>query len=215
MDTDAAETCDRPKPLYLFEVADLLDHVVQRARCSPKPLIVGLDGRSGVGKSTLARVLADSLHTAVIEGDDFYAGGTELRADTAESRAKACIDWTRQRAVLEAFAGGRVAVWRSFDWDAFDGRLRDEPSMLEPRPIVILEGVYSARPELADLLDLCVVLTAPDEVRIARLAAREGAIGPWETQWHDAEEYYFEHIMPLSRFDVVMASGHDDTGCPL
>jgi uridine kinase len=54
--------------------------------------------------------------------------------------------------------------------------------------IVILEGVYAARPELADLLDLRVMLAVPDEVRTARLMAREGTIGPWEQQWHDSED---------------------------
>ena len=135
------------------------------------PLIVAVDGRSGVGKSTLARTLAERVEACVIEGDDFYAGGIELRADSAVARAAACIDWTRQRSVLEGLAAGREACWRAFDWDAFDGRLRDEPTRIGPRPIVILEGVYAARPELADLLDLRVALLAPDDVRLARLAA--------------------------------------------
>jgi uridine kinase len=141
------------------------------------PLIVAVDGRSGVGKSTLARTLAERVEACVIEGDDFYAGGIELRADSAVARAAACIDWTRQRSVLQGLAAGREACWRAFDWDAFDGRLRDEPTWIGPRPIVILEGVYAARPELADLLDLRVALLAPDDVRLARLAARDGAIG--------------------------------------
>ena len=168
------------------------------------PLIVAVDGRSGVGKSTLARTLAERVEACVIEGDDFYAGGIELRADSAVARAAACIDWTRQRSMLQGLAAGREACWRAFDWDAFDGRLRDEPTWIGPRPIVILEGVYAARPELADLLDLRVALLAPDDVRLARLAAREGAIGPWERQWHEAEDFYFKSVMPPDAFDVAI-----------
>jgi uridine kinase len=74
---------------------------------------------------------------------------------------------------------------------------------------VILEGVYAARPELADLLDLSIVLMVPDEVRLASLAAREGTIGPWERQWHEAEELYFEAVMPTAIFDVVVAASED------
>jgi uridine kinase len=173
------------------------------------PYFVAIDGRSGVGKSTLASALAHRLGAVVIEGDDFYAGGVELRSDDPASRASACIDWTRQRSIIEALAAGRMAHWRAFDWDAFDGRLRDEPTKIVPAPVVILEGVYAARPELADLLDLRVVLIAPDEMRLARLVAREGAIGAWERQWHEAEEFYFASIMPTASFDVAVTASGD------
>jgi uridine kinase len=81
--------------------------------------------------------------------------------------------------------------------------------MLEPRPVVILEGVYAARPELADLLDLRVALVVPDEMRLARLITREGTIGPWERQWHEAEEFYFEAVMPITSFGIVLPSSGD------
>ena len=55
-----------------------------------------------------------------------------------------------------------------------------------------------------DLLDLRVALLAPDDVRLARLAAREGAIGPWERQWHEAEDFYFKSVMPPDAFDVAI-----------
>lgn len=182
----------------------LVEMITQLAQQKGRPFIVAIDGRSGVGKSTLAKVLTERLDTCVIEGDDFYAGGIELRTDRPASRAAACIDWTRQRSVLEALRAGREARWRAFDWEAFDGRLYDEPTEIRPRPVVILEGSYAARPELADLLDLRVALVVPDEVRFARLAAREGAIGPWERQWHEAEEFYFEAVMPTAKFDMVV-----------
>lgn len=188
----------------ISEVADLAGRIKQLVEFGRKPLLVGIDGRSGVGKSTLARVLANHLDAAVIEGDDFYAGGIELRTDSPESRAAACIDWTRQRSVLEALSAGRPAYWRPFDWEAFDGRLRDEPTKLAPRLVVILEGVYAARPELADLFDLRVAVVVPDDMRLARLAAREGTVGPWERQWHEAEEFYFREIMPADVFDIVL-----------
>ena len=68
---------------------------------------------------------------------------------------------------------------------------------------VLLEGVYSARPELADLLDLRVLVDAPDDIRASRLLAREGTLGPWEQQWHEAEDHYFRTIMPQNQFDAI------------
>ena len=169
-----------------------------------RPFIVALDGRSGSGKSTLARMLAAEGGVAVIAGDDFYAGGVGLRVDSPEDRVAACIDWTRQRAVLLALRDGREATWRAFDWDAFDGRLCKEPTVIAPRPVVVLEGVYAARPELADLVDLRLQVHVDDACREGRLLAREGTIGPWERQWHDAEAHYFTHIMPPAAFDAVL-----------
>jgi uridine kinase len=68
----------------------------------------------------------------------------------------------------------------------------------------VLEGAYSARPELHDLVDLRVLLVVSDATRRARLLAREGNIGRWETQWHEAEDWYFAHVAPTSSFDVVV-----------
>lgn len=168
-----------------------------------RPYVVAIDGRSGVGKSTLSATIAETLQASVIEGDDFFAGGIEIRTDSPAQRAADCIDWTRQRAVLDALRHGDDAAWRAFDWDAFDGRLRSTVTTLSPRPIIILEGVYAARPELADLIDCKVLATLADELREERLVMREGTIGPWERQWHEAENYYFEKIMPTRRFDVI------------
>jgi uridine kinase len=167
------------------------------------PFLIALDGRSGAGKSTLAAMLADSLGAAVIEGDDFFAGGTGLRSDTPADRAADCIDWPRQHAVLDNLRQGRAAKWRAFDWKAFDGRLHSRVSELSPRSIVIVEGVYSARPELAELIDMKVLVSATDAVREARLLAREGSIGAWERQWHEAEAHYFKEVMPSDRFEAV------------
>ncbi|MFN3592266.1 MAG: hypothetical protein ACK4TG_08770, partial [Thermaurantiacus sp.] len=84
-----------------------------------------------------------------------------------------------------------------------DGRLADAPTQAEPIGIILLEGVYAARPELADLMDLTVLIDIDDMERLARLRAREGEIGPWEQQWYAAETHYFEKSMPVDKFDFV------------
>jgi uridine kinase len=191
--------------LSLDNPSTLRELIADRVPAFSRPLVVAFDGRSGAGKSTLAAALAGTLNACVIEGDDFYAGGTGLRGDGPEARACACIDWTRQRPVLEALRGGRAAGWRAFDWKAFDGRPCDSPTVRAPKPVVILEGVYSARPELTDLVDLKVFVEANDEVRMARLLAREGEISLWERQWHEAEEHYFARTILRADFDVVLS----------
>ncbi|WP_374426604.1 uridine kinase [Tabrizicola sp.] len=178
--------------------------ILKAARKTSGPLVVAIDGRSGTGKSTLAEALAERLGATVIEGDDFYAGGTGILGDTPQSRAARCIDWQAQRRVLTALRAGHPASYHAFDWDAFDGSLATKATEVAPAPILILEGAYSARPELRDLVDLSILATVPPALREARLLQREGDIGPWERQWHEAEDWYFAHAAPEAGFDLVL-----------
>lgn len=188
--------------------AELGEQIAESARNSTKPYIVAIDGRSGAGKSTLARLLTEKLGAVVIDGDDFYSGGTvaEWKSMTPAERAARCMDWQRQRAVLEALARGESATWHPYDWIADDGRLSVRSSTVHPASVVILEGAYSARPELADLLDLRVLLDAPDEVRRRHLNQREGEHYrvEWDALWAAAEQWYFDNVMPRETFDLVI-----------
>lgn len=71
---------------------------------------------------------------------------------------------------------------------------------------MILEGAYSARPELADLLNLRVLLDVPDDTRQSQLTAREGDRYrmQWEARWAEAEEFYFLSVMPPQAFVLVI-----------
>jgi hypothetical protein len=64
--------------------------------------------------------------------------------------------------------------------------------------------VYSCYPDLADLLDIRILLVVADPVREHRLLQREGMIGPWERQWHEAEEWYFANLTIADDFDLVI-----------
>ena len=173
-----------------------------------RPLIVAIDGRSGSGKSTLAAAVATHIDAAVVPGDDFYAGGTAEEWDrrTAVEKADGCVDWRRQREVLEAARRDEPLRWRSFDWEAFDGRLDTEVRTLPSAHVVILEGAYSARPELADLVDVRVLLDTPNDRRRRQLLDREGDDyrADWEGRWSEAEDHYFGTVVPPESFDLVI-----------
>ena len=185
------------------------------------PLFVGIDGRSGAGKSTLAAAIATEFAESdpgvalvtVIEGDQFYAGGSAESWDhrTAAEKADQVIDWRRQRHVLEQLRARGVAEWYPFDWEAEDWDrdsvpLASEPIVARAGSVVVLEGAYSCRPELHDLLDLRVLVDIPREVRRRRLLEREGDAyrSDWEARWGAAEDWYFGTIMPPERFDLLL-----------
>jgi uridine kinase len=127
-------------------------------------------------------------------------------------RARDVIDWARlRRCALEALRAGRRAAWHPFDFAAgerADGSYGMSPHVeeREPAPIIVVEGAYSSRPELADLIDLTVFVDAPESVRRARLAARKeaGFLEAWHERWDAAEAYYFREVRPKESFDVVV-----------
>jgi hypothetical protein len=76
----------------------------------------------------------------------------------------------------------------------------------DPAAVVVLDMVYSGRPELADLVDLAILVALDDEERRARLLAREGTpyMERWWAVWDPAEEYYFGEVRPPASFDLVL-----------
>jgi para-aminobenzoate synthetase len=167
---------------------------------------VAIDGRSGVGKSTLAELLAKRLDALVISGDDFFSGGVTLCNDPPSVLAEVCIDWRSLKEVVKTLSTNGEAHFLPFDWEAFDGSKRSDPVVLEACAIIIVEGVYPARPELRKIVDFSVLIDIPEDLRRQRLIKREGEIGAWERQWHLAEHWYFEKRSRREDFDVVITS---------
>lgn len=200
---------------------NLIPWLRTRLATGGEPTIVGIDGRSGGGKSTLAAAVSATFHgepgeadpVTVIEGDQFYAGGSAAAWDrqTAAEKADRVIDWRRQRDVLAELRTHGIAEWHPFDWEAPDWDaevvpLATEPIVARATPVIVVEGAYSCRPELHDLLDLRVLLDVPRDVRRRQLLAREGQAyrADWEARWGEAEDHYFGTVMRPGRFDLVL-----------
>ncbi len=190
-------------------------------------LVVAVDGRSGSGKSTVVAEAAALLTSTVgqrpvptivvIDGDEFYAGGSAATWDerTAEQKVAGGIDWRRQREVLTALRETGSASWRAFDWNSDDWDSDDAPLAGELRSVtvagdtvVLIDGAYSARPELTDLVDIRVLIQAPEASRRRRLQRREGVDyeSDWTGRWASAEELYFGSIVPADDFDLIVAN---------
>ncbi len=183
--------------------------VRQRLPGRGAPLLVALDGGSGAGKSTVAGALAELFSATVVDGDDFYAGGTSVEWDarTPAANADHCIDWHRLRAeALEPLLGGVSATWHPYDWNGPGGLLATTRTC-QPSSVVILDGAYSSRPELADLLGLAILVDAPAGERHRRVVGRDSPMDDsWFARWDAAERYYFTYIRPASAFDLVVSS---------
>jgi molybdenum cofactor guanylyltransferase len=189
-------------------VLSIMDVVTERqAGSSGSPVVIAIDGPSCAGKSILATALALRSGAAVVEGDDFYRltlqGLTvpqrEAMSDAAV--ADAVIDWERLRAeALLPLQARRSATFQPYDWDADDGRLAP-PKIIPPADVIIVEGVYAARPELTDLVDVAVYLGVDPQVRARRYAEREND-PDWQRFWGRGEAHYFRAVRPAASFDI-------------
>ncbi|MYW63405.1 AAA family ATPase [Streptomyces sp. SID8379] len=193
-------------PTGADKVAAALD-----ARTRDGFVLVALEGMGGSGKSTLAEALAGLCAATVVHGDDFYRpmDPGERAALTPEEGVDRYFDWQRLRdEVLAPLTAGRDAVYRRYDWGS-GGLAPDETHPVARTGVVVVEGVYTARPELAGFYDLVVYVDTPPEESMRRLRERGHDHGPldWEARWRVAEEHYVATTRPRERADLVVP-GH-------
>jgi uridine kinase len=170
----------------------------------PGILVVAVDGHGAAGKSTIAAAVAYATGAALVRTDDFFQrpparpGGAP---DGGQALAQ-YYDWRRIRAeALEPLRGHRGAAFRRFDWPRGAGL---GPCVtVEPSGLIVLEGVFSAAPELSDLVDQSVLVDTPEQERLRRLHAR---VPPdeWDADWLAAEQAYFDVIRPRSSFGLIV-----------
>ena len=177
--------------------------------------LIGIDGTGGSGKSTLARELAevlggpDGASTAtVVHGDDFYRPmdpEERLQLTPAEGY-EVYYDWERLREeVLAPLTSGQDADYRRYDWPS-NQIVPDELHHVPHTGFVIVEGVYTVRPELEGFYDLTVFVDAPFDLALQRVVLRGHDHGPgnWQQRWQAADKHYFAATEPWTRLDLIV-----------
>jgi uridine kinase len=106
--------------------------------------------------------------------------------------------------VLAPLRECRDAVYRPYDWNT--GLLASKAITIPAALAVVLDVVYSSRPQLQEFFEFCVFVSAPADVRRARQLQRDDAV-EWLRRWQAAERLFFARVRPPQSFDVV--SGGD------
>lgn len=172
-----------------------------------RPLIIGIDGRSGSGKTVLSKVLAENLsanhEVTVLRLEDFYHGWDGLTAGIEKF----------SQDVLPALAAGETATYQTWDWDAAD-TLDGGPGLMvttQPTEVIICEGVgIGARPN-REHLDVLIWLRVPDKIRYKRAMGRDGETyrAHWD-RWAAQERAMLDQDQIYDAADLVLVANEPD-----
>lgn len=197
----------------------VLDAVACRVPVSTDDCVrVGIDGVDGAGKTVfadhLAAVLRASGRTVIRVGADDFLHPRAVRYRRGRGFPEGfwldSYDYTalRQR-VLDPLGPGGSRRYQSASHDLRTDLAIDPPVMTaEPGSVLLLDGLFLHRDELADVWDLSVYLQVPFAASVARLAARDGShpdpTHPSLARYVDGQRLYFTTTLPWQRAHVVV-----------
>lgn len=185
--------------------ADPIDDALTAAAAAVAALVVAVgaanpvvivDGRSGAGKSSLARRLVSAWplrgRVQLVALDDLYPGWEGLAGGS---------DYARDT-ILTPHAKGLVGVWQRWDWEA---GARAEAHAVDPSLPLIVEGAGALTPATSRLADVAVWVDAPSPSRRIRALDRDGeTFRPHWERWAAQEERHLAAHDPVSLATVVV-----------
>jgi uridine kinase len=199
------------------------------------PLVIGIAGGSGSGKTTIARSVVESIGreaVVLIQHDAYYRDQSQL---AVEERAKVNYDHpdSLETDLLVAhlsdlLAGGPVRR-PVYDFTVHNRSL--ETVLLEPKPVILVEGILVLyEPALRELMDLRIYIDTDPDLRIVRRLERDitergrsfesvrdqylETVRPMHLQFVEPSKRYADIVIPegYSRFRRVSVVGATGTG---
>jgi uridine kinase len=182
------------------------------------PLVIGIAGGTGSGKTTIARAIADTLGPAgvLVDHDAYYKDQSELpfeaRARTNYDHPEA-LDNDLLIAHLAKLRKGEAIEKPVYDY-AQHTRAKDTVR-LEPAPVILLEGILTlAIPSLREQLDLKIYVDTDADIRLMRRIRRD--LEQRGRSFASIRQQYYETVRPMhlafvepsKRFaDVIIPEG--------
>lgn len=173
--------------------------VVELARARPPTCgstrVVAIDGPAGSGKTTLSAEVARLTGAQVVHMDDLMDGWRGLVSTGGQLER-----------ILHPLSSGEPGAYEQYNWhlERFD-RVVPVPVA----PWLVVEGVGSGNPVVAELVTVLVWVEVADDLRFARGVQRDGAhlASHWQRFMAAEVELYAAHGAQ-ARADVLV----DGTG---
>ena len=187
-----------------------------------KPVIIGIAGGTGSGKTTVARAIYDRVGRDRIEWishDSYYRN---FEALTTEERHRINFDHPDSLETellarhLDVLVKGSAVEVPIYDFTLH--ARKDETQRVEPRRVVIVEGILVlAEPELRKRIDIKLYVDTPADIRFMRRLVRdiqargrsmESVIEQYTTTVRPMHE---EFVEPSKRYaDLIIPEGGEN-----
>jgi uridine kinase len=188
------------------------------------PLVIGVAGGSGSGKTTVVRRIVDSVgpdQVTVVEHDRYYRDYPELRLEE-----RAALNYDHPNVLetdllarhLDALRAGAVVEAPAYDFTRY-ARLEQTDRLL-PRRAIIVEGILIlADSALRSRMDVKVFVDADDDTRFIRRLQRDvrergrtlesvvdqylGTVKPMHLEFVEPSKRYADIIVPIGGHNTV------------
>ncbi|HMM81326.1 MAG TPA: uridine kinase [Pyrinomonadaceae bacterium] len=182
-------------------------------------MIIGICGGTGSGKTTIARAIVDAVgseNVVLVEQDSYYRNLADMPLDDRHHANFDHPDAIDSDLLVNHVK--RLKLGQPIDMPIYDmvtHTRSDRVEVIEPRPVVIVEGILIfAEPRILELLDVRVFVDTPDDVRLIRRLRRDiNERGRTFERTLDQYEktirpMHFEFVEPSKRFaDVIIPEG--------
>src|SRR6476646_3133304 len=194
------------------------------AQAGRAPLVIGVAGGSGSGKTTVVRRIIESIgddQVTVLEHDRYYRDRNDLRL---EERAALNYDHPDSLETdllvrhLHELRAGRAVELPTYDFARHARQSATVP--VSPRKAIIVEGILIfADAALRDLMDVKVFVDADDDTRFIRRLQRDisergrtvasvieqylGTVKPMHLEFVEPSKRYADIIIPVGGHNTV------------
>lgn len=181
-----------------------------------KPLIIGIAGGTGSGKTTLTNSLLKRFNgqVGVIYHDNYYKRNDHLTYDERTELnydAPTAFDNDLLVTHLKALIGGQTIETPVYDFT--DHNRSEETMIVQPQRIIILEGILIfVEEEIRELCDIKIFVDTDADVRILRRLRRD--VIERGRSIESVESQYLATVKPMHELHVEPSKRHADMIIP-
>lgn len=201
-------------------VENLISQLQTRTNRS-RPLIVGIDGLGGAGKTTIVKNIEQALNhnnckvttihmdDHIVERDKRYETGNE------EWYEYYYLQWDLEMLktnLFEVLNNNCENIFLPF-YDMSTDSNSNKHINVAVDGIVLIEGIFLQREEWRDFYDYIIFLDCPGELRVKRVLNRDSYIGDhqaiinkYSNRYWLGEKHYLDVAKPIKNADLVITT---------
>ncbi|WP_290034092.1 uridine kinase [Ligilactobacillus cholophilus] len=187
-----------------------------------RPVIIGVTGGSGSGKTTVSNAILEQLHghsLAMIQEDAYYKKQDDVPFDQREK-----VNYDHPNAFdtdLLVDQLKELLQWKPIDIPVYDYTIHtrsDQVIHQEPKDVILVEGILVLNdPRLRDLMDIKIFVDTDDDIRIIRRIQRDieergrSLQSVIDQYLATVKPMYHQFIEPSKRYaDIIVPEGGEN-----